>query len=97
MKTSKDTGKRTAQLIDARTVLVTEADGTGCLYDLHGLANGWEFRLQKITADGEHLGRPYTTSIKPPRCTCEGHRFGYECRHIGLVRALVGAGKVAAA
>jgi SWIM zinc finger len=99
-KVAKAAGKRTVVVVptgaaDVTTVLVDDGKAAA-LYDLSRAGCG-TWRVQKVDADGEPLGRFYVCRVAPPSCTCEGHRHGYLCRHVSLLTALLGRGKLAAA
>jgi SWIM zinc finger len=99
-KQAKLAGKRTVVVVptgaaDVTTVLVDDGR-EAALYDLSRAGCG-TWRVQKVDADGEPLGQFYVCRVAPPSCTCRGHQYGYTCRHVGLLTALLGRGKLAAA
>jgi hypothetical protein len=98
-KQAKLAGKRTVAVVpsvDGTTTVLVDDGREAALYDLSRAGCG-TWRVQKVDADGEPLGRFYVVRVTPALCTCEGFRHGYLCRHVGLLTALTAAGKLAAA
>jgi len=89
MKTSKHTGSRTVRRIDEHTVAVTQPGAPVCYYHLQQLQRG-RYIVTKVDAENrvDPGSRPYTVNVSPASCTCDGHKYGYACRHICMIAAL---------